>query len=132
MKRSLIARRAGLLVLAVTLDAAIIQSSAFSQSLSNQKAGPDASISSSAQGSTLTGGAEGAPTDQATPAPSSNTGMPSSVSGGSNTKGNTLTGGAEGAPTSQATPSPATGTTPTGPASRPGDPPPNMKASQSE
>lgn len=91
MKMSLIARRAGLLVLAVTLDAAIIQSSAFSQSLSNQQARPDASTGGTAQGNTLTGGAEGAPTGQATPGRSSNTGMPSSVSGGSNAKGNTLT-----------------------------------------
>ncbi len=132
MKMSFIARKASLLVLAVTLDATFIQSSAFSQSLSNQKAAPGASTSSSSQANTLTGGAEGAPTDQATPGASSNNGTPSSVSGGSNAKGNTLTGGAEGAPTNQATPSPATGTTAPGSAPRPGDPPPNMKASQSE
>ncbi len=132
MKMSFIARKAGLLVLAVTLDTTFIQSSAFSQSLSNQKAAPGATTSSSSQANTLTGGAEAAPTDQATPGASSNNGTPSSVSGGSNAKGNTLTGGAEGAPTNQATPSPATGTTATGSAPRPGDPPPNMKASQSE
>ncbi len=131
MKKSFIARQAGLLVLAVTLDVTFVQSSALAQSPSNQNATPGASTSSS-QGNTLTGGAEAAPTNQATPGTSSNTGMPSSVSGGSNTKGNTLTGGAEGAPTNQAMPSPATGTTAPSSAPRPGDPPPNMKASQSE
>ena len=129
---SLIARQAGLLVLAVTLDVTVIQSSAFAQSPSNQKTAPGANTGGSSQANTLTGGAETAPTNQATPGAPSNTGMPSSVSGGSNAKGNTLTGGAEGAPTNQATPSPATGTTPPSSAPRPGDPPPNMKASQSE
>ncbi len=131
MKMSFIARKSGLLALAVTLGATFVQSSAFSQSPSNKNATPGASTSSS-QGNTLTGGAEAGPTNQATPGIPSNTGKPSSVSGGRNAKGNTLTGGAEGAPTNQATPSPATGTSAPGSASRPGDPPPNMKASQSE
>ncbi|SNT35435.1 hypothetical protein SAMN06265795_12817 [Noviherbaspirillum humi] len=46
-------------------------------------------------GSSLTGGAEAAPTDQATPR---------SSGGSPGAAGSTLTGGAEGAPTDQATP----------------------------
>jgi hypothetical protein len=47
---SLKARQAGLLVLAITLDATFIFSSAFSQLVSDQKAAREAGTSSSAQG----------------------------------------------------------------------------------
>jgi peptidoglycan-associated lipoprotein len=130
MKFSSITKAAGLLVLATGMNVTLIGSSAYAQPAAGQDttSGPG---KGSEQGSALTGGAEGAPTDQATPAPSSATGPTSSMSGNSG-KGNAVTGGAEGAPTDQATPSPATGKMPQGSGSRPGDPPPNMKASQSE
>lgn len=130
MKISFITKPASFLMLAVALNATFIAASAFSQPVSNPGTTSGRSTGSG-QANTLTGGAEGAPTDQATPAPSGGTSGSSSMSG-SSSKANTLTGGAEGAPTDQATPSPATGTTPPSSASRPGDPPPNMKASQSE
>ena len=129
MKLSSVSKSAGLLVLAVGLNATFI-APAFSQPVSGQAA-TSGSSTGTGQGNALTGGAEGAPTDQATPVPSSGTGATSSMSGSSGTA-NTLTGGAEGAPTNQATPAPATRTVPPGSISRPGDPPPNMKASQSE
>lgn len=130
MKFSSISKSVGLLVLAVGLNGILIASSAFSQPASSQETTSD-SHTGGGKANTLTGGAEGAPTDQATPSPSSGAGASSSMSGSSGT-GNTLTGGAEGAPTNQATPSPATGNAAPGSDSRPGDPPPNMKASQSE
>ena len=130
MRFSSISKSAGLLVLAVGLNGTFIATSAFSQPASGQGA-TSGSSTGGGKANTLTGGAEGAPTDQTTPAPSSGTGASSSMSGSSG-RGNALTGGAEGAPTNQATPSPATPKPPQGSASRPGDPPPNMKASQSE
>ena len=130
MKFSSISKSAGLLVLAVGLNGTFIASSAFAQPASSQGT-TSGSGTGSGQANTLTGGAEAAPTDQATPGPSSGTGASSSMSGSSG-KANTLTDGAEGAPTDQGTPSPATGKQPAGSASRPGNPPPNMKASQSE
>ncbi|WP_194715635.1 hypothetical protein [Noviherbaspirillum soli] len=130
MKCSNISKSAGLLVLAVGLHATFIPSSAFSQPIAGQGS-TSGSTTESGKGNTLTGGAEGAPTDQATPAPSSGSAATSSMSGESG-KGNTLTGGAEGAPTNQATPSSASGNVAPESPSRPGDPPPNMKASQSE
>jgi hypothetical protein len=57
---------------------------------------------------TLTGGAEGAPTDQGTPrgaATSPSQHDEKGMAGSSSETGNTLTDGAEGAPTDQATPS---------------------------
>ncbi len=112
MKILSITKPAGLLVLAVALNATFIGAPAFSQSASNQGTTSGTSTGSG-QANTLTGGAEAAPTDQATPAPSSGTGGTSSMSGSSG-KANTLTGGAEGAPTDQATPSSTTGQRPSG------------------
>lgn len=80
MRFSFISKSAGLLVLAVGLNVTFIASSAFSQSVMGQGT-PSGSSTGSGQGNALTGGAEGAPTDQATP--SSTTGqMPSGTSSG--------------------------------------------------
>jgi hypothetical protein len=123
-------KSAGLLVIAIGLNATLVASLAFSQSAQDQGK-VSGSTTGSGKADTLTGGAEAAPTNQATPSPSSGGDATSSLSGNSG-KGNTFTGGAEAAPTDQATPASATTTVPSGPSSRPADPPPNMKPSQSE
>ena len=117
MRFSSISKSAGLLVLAVGLNVTFIASSALSQSVTGQGM-PSGSSTGIGQGNALTGGAEGAPTGQATPAPSSGNGATSTMSGSSGS-GNALTGGAEGAPTDQATPSATTGQMPSGTSSGP-------------